>query len=77
MWLSLFRDAVQLFGAPAVITDYRDPKDNKSLDLVVDSKADALVSSDIHLLEIHVYRDIPILTLAHFRKNIQDATSGS
>ena len=77
LWIRLFRDAVQLLEAPAVITDCRDPKDNKFLDLAVYSKADVLVSSDIHLLEMHPYRDSPILTLADFRKRILDATSES
>lgn len=44
-----------------VITECRDPKDNKFLELAVSGMATHLVSGDSDLLELHPFRGIAIL----------------
>ena len=48
------------------ITDCRDPKDNKYLELAVSGLATCIVSGDQDLLVLNPYRDIPILTPRQF-----------
>jgi uncharacterized protein len=50
------------------VTDCRDAKDNKFLDLAIAANAHILVSSDSDLLVLHPYRNIDILTHPHFCK---------
>ena len=45
-----------------------DPDDNMILELAVASKASCIISGDIHLLALHPFRDIPILSSADFLK---------
>jgi uncharacterized protein len=56
----------KLFTVTSVITDCRDFKDNKFLELAVDSKANCIVSGDADLLVLHPYKDIPILNAVDF-----------
>ncbi len=44
------------------ITDCRDPKDSKFLELAVSGGADCIISGDQDLLVLHPFRDIPIIT---------------
>jgi len=44
----------------------RDPSDNKFLDLAVSGEATVLVSGDRDLLELHPFREIPIITPAAY-----------
>jgi putative PIN family toxin of toxin-antitoxin system len=46
----------------------RDPKDDKFLELAVDGRADAIVTGDSDLLELHPFRGIAILTPADYLK---------
>lgn len=49
------------------IRECRDPKDNKYLALAFAGGADVIVSSDMrHLLSMHPWRRIPILSPANF-----------
>ncbi len=48
------------------ITDCRDPKDNKFLELAIDGKADYIVSGDKDLLVLNPYRNMPILNANDF-----------
>jgi uncharacterized protein len=53
--------------APAErVTDCRDPKDNKYLELALASGAEAIVSSDTDLLVLHPWRGIRILRPADY-----------
>ena len=70
MWVRLFRESVILVETITPITACRDPKDNKFLELAISAKADVLVSSDIHLLEMHPFRGVQILQLANFKQQI-------
>ena len=44
----------------------RDPKDDKFLDLAIDSGASCIITGDKDLLVLHPFRDIPILSPAAF-----------
>lgn len=68
MWVRLFRESVILVETITPIAACRDPKDNKFLELAISAKADVLVSSDIHLLEMHPFRGVQILQLANFKQ---------
>ena len=55
-------DNVAAFFAPVgPVTDCRDPKDNKYLELALAAGADRVVSSDADLLVLHPWRGVPIL----------------
>ena len=43
-----------------------DPKDEMFLACALDGQADVIVSGDHHLLDLGVYRDIPIMTARQF-----------
>ncbi len=45
-----------------VITDCRDPKDNKFLELAVSGSATCIISGDADLLVLHPFRSIPVVT---------------
>ncbi len=47
-----------------VVTDCRDPKDNKFLELAIDGRASHLVTGDADLLTLHPFRGIDIVTPA-------------
>jgi predicted nucleic acid-binding protein len=49
------------------VRECRDPKDDKYLALAAAGRADVIVSSDLrHLLSMHPWRGIPILSPADF-----------
>lgn len=48
------------------ITDCRDAKDNKFLEVALSIKADAIITGDQDLLVLHPYRDIPIINARSF-----------
>ena len=73
MWVRLFREAVIFVEADTVVTECRDPKDNKFLELAFSAKADVLVASDIHLLELHPFRGVQILQLTDFKNQILES----
>ena len=58
---TLVRDA-ELVEVTAVVTDCRDPKDNKFLELALNGKATHIVRGDEDLLVLHPFRGIPVLT---------------
>lgn len=60
----LYQSAVPLVEVTEKVRDCRDEKDNKFLELALAAKADILVSSDVHLLELHPYREVEIIGLA-------------
>jgi len=55
-----------LFGPTETVTDCRDAKDNKYLDLALASAADGIVSSDGDLLVLHPWRGVRILRPAEY-----------
>ena len=54
-----------------VITDCRDPDDNKFLALALDSAAEFIVTGDRDLLELHPWRDVQVLTAGDFVRVMQ------
>jgi putative PIN family toxin of toxin-antitoxin system len=48
------------------ITQCRDPKDDKFLELAVSGLADCLITGDADLLALHPFRGVPILRPADF-----------
>lgn len=48
------------------ITDCRDPKDNKFLELAISANASCIISGDKDLLVLHPFRGIPILNAVDF-----------
>ena len=70
VWVRLFRDAVIFVESETPVTECRDPKDNKFLELALSANADVLVASDIHLLEMHPFRGVRILKLDDFKQQI-------
>ena len=60
-------DGLGTFYEPtAVVTDCKDPKDNKYLELALAADADAIVTGDAHLLVLHPWRGISILRPADY-----------
>lgn len=57
---------IELVEITEQITDCRDVKDNKFLELVVCGKADCIISGDDDLLILNPFRGIPILTPKEF-----------
>jgi len=56
----------ELVEITVVVTDCRDAKDNKFLELAVSGEADCIVSGDEDLLVLNPFRGIPILTPREF-----------
>ncbi len=63
--IALVREAT-LIEITEAVTECRDPKDNKFLELAVSGKATCIVSGDDDLLVLHPFRGIPVLTPRQF-----------
>jgi len=66
---ALIRDA-DLVEVDVTITDCRDPKDNKFLELAVSGRATHLLTGDQDLLVLHPFRTTAILTAREFLTEI-------
>ena len=64
---ALVREAI-LIDVTETMTECRDPKDNKFLELAVAGRASCIVSGDDDLLVLHPFRGIPVLTPRTFLK---------
>ena len=67
---TLLKEGV-LIEITETVTDCRDPKDNKFLELAVSGKAACIISSDQDLLTLHPFREIAILTPAQFMEQVE------
>lgn len=66
-FLTIYKDAAALEPITEIATDCSDPKDNKFLSLALSVKADLLITGDRkHLISMHPYRGIPIVSEADF-----------
>lgn len=65
-WLSDLLAEAELVSIIDRITACRDPKDDKFLELAVNSHADLIISGDADLLALDPFREIPIVTPAGF-----------
>lgn len=63
--VSLLKEA-ELFDTTETISECRDPKDNKFLELAFSGKADCIISGDDDLLVMNPFREIPIITPSEF-----------
>ena len=61
-----FVEKAELVNITETITDCRDPKDNKFLELAVSGKADLLITGDQDLLILNPFRTIQIIIVADF-----------
>jgi putative PIN family toxin of toxin-antitoxin system len=61
-FLATLIQEAELIDVTEVITDCRDPKDNRFLELAVDGTADCIITGDQDLLFLDPYRGISILT---------------
>ncbi len=59
------------------VTDCRDPKDNKYLELALTGHASCIISGDKDLLVLNPYRGIPVLTPRQFLDQFGDAGARS
>ncbi|NOT16680.1 MAG: putative toxin-antitoxin system toxin component, PIN family [Sulfuriferula sp.] len=66
-WARLYQDVTISIAPQDSVTDCRDVKDNKFLELAIAANADIIISSDIHLLELHPYHGIEIIKLSEFK----------
>jgi putative PIN family toxin of toxin-antitoxin system len=67
---TLIREA-ELVDVTEVVTECRDLKDNKFLELAVSGKATCIISGDKDLLALHPFRGIPIITCQAFLQQEQ------
>jgi putative PIN family toxin of toxin-antitoxin system len=65
-FVSAMFDRCQAVNIVRTISECRDPKDDKFLELALNGEADVIISGDIHLLEMHPWRGIAILKPAHY-----------
>jgi len=56
----------KLFAPDLIITDCRDPKDNKFLELAIAANASCIITGDKDLLILHPFRNVPILNAVDF-----------
>lgn len=49
-----------------------DPSDNKFLEAAIVGEANLIVSGDGHLLELEIFRDIPIISAREFIEQLRD-----
>lgn len=61
-FLFVLAQASGLIGVRTRVTECSDPKDNKFLELAVDGNAQLIVSGDSHLLDLHPFRGIAIVS---------------
>ncbi len=59
----------KLFAPDIFITECRDPKDNKYLELAISANASCIITGDKDLLVLHPFRGIPILNAVDFINN--------
>jgi len=67
--VALLKEA-ELVEVTEAVTDCRDAKDNKFLELAVSGEADYIVSGDQDLLVLNPFRGIPILTPREFLSSL-------
>lgn len=64
--LGILRDAAVWFQPVVRVSDCRDPKDDKYLELALAAGAETIVSGDDDLLLLHPWRGVRILRPAHY-----------
>lgn len=67
-WLVQLFARADLIAINEIVTECRDLKDNKFLELAINGRADLILSGDNDLLTMNEFRDIPIVQPAMFFK---------
>ena len=67
-FLAAFIQAARFIEVTEQIVACRDPKDDKFLELAVSGQAACIVTSDDDLLDLHPFREIPVLSVEQFLK---------
>jgi putative PIN family toxin of toxin-antitoxin system len=67
--LKQLRELIHFGEISVTITECRDPKDNKFLELAVSVDASCIITGDKDLLVLHPFRGIPILNAIDFLNN--------
>lgn len=67
--LKYFRELAIFSEISESITDCRDPKNNKFLELAISANASCIITGDKDLLVLHPFRGIPILNAIDFINN--------
>jgi putative PIN family toxin of toxin-antitoxin system len=62
---AMIREA-EVVNVTQVITECRDPKDNKFLELAISGAASHILTGDADLLAMHPFRGVAVLTLQDF-----------
>lgn len=70
LFLGLLLREVEQVAIVESVTDCRDPKDNKFLEVAINGQATCIISGDRDLLVLHPFRTIPILTPQAFLNHI-------
>ncbi len=65
-FLVRFRGISELVAVTERITECRDPKDDKFLELAVSGRASLVISKDIDLMVLNPFRNIPIVSPTEF-----------
>lgn len=66
LFINQYSLTATLIDVKTVVTDCRDVRDNKFLELALDGKADCIISGDQDLLVLTPYRRIAIVTPSEF-----------
>ncbi len=69
IFLNKLKQDSLMIAVNITITDCRDPKDNKFLELALSGNANGIISGDNDLLVLHPFRTIPIVTPRFFLDN--------
>ncbi len=76
--MTLILDAIiamaERYEPTMVVTDCRDAKDNKYLELAFDAQAEVIISGDDDLLSLHPWRGIAIVTAAEYVRQMEERT---
>jgi putative PIN family toxin of toxin-antitoxin system len=64
--LNEFKEIAIFIKISEMITDCRDPRDNKFLELAISANASCIITGDKDLLVLHPFRGIPILNAVDF-----------
>ena len=67
--LKEFKELAIFSEISEAITECRDPKDDKFLELAVSVNASCIITGDKDLLVLHPFRNIPILNAVDFLNN--------
>ena len=68
------REAIILSDSIKIKVINDDPDDNKFLACALEAEADYIISGDKHLLNLHYFKDIPIITVREFLRIIEYKT---